>query len=144
MNPKRTSFIIRCTAQDAAAIRAQAKAQHRSVSGYLLYMLERSLWVEEKFAAGLAGSTLERAAPITNVPSEGAKAAIHLCCSVEELDRIQAAALRRRMSINAFILFSVRRYWRAIENVRQGTQRVEASRKAELLTGDEAKPDRQP
>lgn len=141
MSAQRTSFIVRCPAQEASTIRAEAKAQHRSVSGYLLYMLERSLWIEEKFGRGFVRFEPEQTGIITSFASGEAKVAIHLCCSVEELDRIQAAASRRRMSVNAFILFSVRRYWRAIENVRQGTLRVEVSREAGPAVGDQGKPD---
>lgn len=120
----RVSFILRCSREDAANIRNQAVTEHRSVGGYLLRILDRSVWIDEKFTAGLSKSLLVTTPfhlrPIPETP----KTTIHLRCFGHELDRIRQAALRRQMSINEFVLFSLHRYWRAVEKVRDGTPLV--------------------
>jgi uncharacterized protein (DUF1778 family) len=124
----RTSFIIRCSQEEAAMIRSQAATERRSVSACLLNILDRSLWIEEHYAAGLTGSFVPP--PLRGGTAGGtvSKTAIQLYCSVEELARIRQAAVQRCLSINRFILFSLRRHWRAVENLRG--------------TGDSAIPDR--
>ncbi|HXU47820.1 MAG TPA: hypothetical protein VN727_02140 [Candidatus Binatia bacterium] len=109
----RTSLLIRCSPQDAQTIHAEALAQHRSVSGYLLNVLERSIWIEERSQVGLS-YTIKIAPPDA---SEG-RTAIHLRCTVEQADGIRKAAKRRLSSISSFVVFSLRRQWRAAEQIR--------------------------
>lgn len=109
----RTSLLIRCSPQDAQTIHAEGLAQHRSVSGYLLNVLERSIWIEERSQVGLPYA-IKIAPPDT---SEG-RTAIHLRCTVEQANGIRGAAKRRLSSISSFVVFSLRRQWRAAEQVR--------------------------
>jgi hypothetical protein len=109
----RTSLLIRCSRQTAHAIRAEALSEHRSVSGYLLRVIERSLWVEEK---SLAGRSIVPQTVDIEMPHD--RTAIHLRCSEDEASRIRVAAKKRSMSISSFVVFSLRRHWRAVERVR--------------------------
>ena len=52
----RTSLLIRLSHEDAARIREGASSEYRSVSGYLLYVLERSFRIEEVVVRGAADS----------------------------------------------------------------------------------------
>src|SRR6185437_7043921 len=90
-----TSQRERFSPQDAQTIHAEALAQHRSVSGYLLNVLERSIWIEERSQVGLS-YTIKIAPPDA---SEG-RTAIHLHCTVEQADGIRKAAKRRLSSIS--------------------------------------------
>lgn len=119
MDPGRAALLIRCSQQDADALRLQAQSEHRTVSGCLLNILERRLRIEEKFARGISGSFGEKGAldsrlsrPRTN------RTALLLRCSTEEADRIRAAAWKRQMSISNFVVFSLQRHWEAVETIR--------------------------
>jgi len=109
----RTALLLRCTKPEAALIREQAAAETRSVSGCVWRMLERSLWIEEKFAAGLRPANSWRG-PSRRRRAADERAAVLLRCSEEQAERVRRAAARRKMSISAFALFSIRRCWRAI------------------------------
>lgn len=113
---RRTSLLVRCSRQDAQTVHAEASASRRSVSGYLLYVLEQSIWIEDKF---LAGAVLQ-AKYLPAVEPPRSDTAIHLRCTGEEADRIRGAAKRRLISISSFVLFSLHRHWRAVQRVRNG------------------------
>ena len=111
----RTSLLIRCSREDAQKIHAEADAAHRSLSGYLLHVLERSLWIENRFVVGVAY--------IKQTPAVGTRenrTAIHLRCTADEATRIRAASKKRLLSISGFVLFSLQRHWKAVEIVRSG------------------------
>lgn len=109
----RTSLLIHRSRQDAQTIHAEALAQHRSVSGYLLNVVERSIWIEERSQVG-PPYAIKIAPPDT---SEG-RTAIHLRCTVEQANGIRGAAKRRLSSISRFVVFSLHRQWRAVERAR--------------------------
>jgi hypothetical protein len=115
--PKRTSLLIRCSPEDAAAIRERAFEDHRTVAGYLLHVLARSLWIEEKFTAGLNPSQVRLPVLDESLLGHGKRTAIHLRCSVEEANAIRLGAKRRRLSISAFVVFALRRFWNARKSV---------------------------
>jgi hypothetical protein len=48
----RTSLLIRLSHEDAVRIREEAALEYRSLSGHLLFVLDRSIWIEEKVAHG--------------------------------------------------------------------------------------------
>lgn len=110
---RRTSLIIRCRREDAQTIYREAAAQRRNVSGYLLHVMERSLWVEKISLLGL--TQIPGATIFENL---GARTAIHLRCTAEEANRIREAAKRRLLSISKFVVFSLHRQWRAVDRVR--------------------------
>lgn len=110
---RRTSLLIRCSIEDAQMIRTEAATQHRNVNGYLLYVLERSMWIEQRFLAGYSGAVQTPA-----IPRSVSRKAIHLRCTIDEADRIRNAAQTRFLSISNFVVFSLHRHWRAAEKVR--------------------------
>jgi hypothetical protein len=60
MPAPRTPLLIRCSSEDAARVRYHSALDHRSISGYLLYVLERNLTIEERFADGVAPFVVAR------------------------------------------------------------------------------------
>lgn len=110
---RRTSLLIRCSPRDAQAIHSEALAQHRGVSGYLLNVLERSIWIEERSQVGLPYA-IKIAPPDTSE----SRTAIHLRCTVDQANGIRKAAKRRLSSISSFVVFSLHRQWRAAERAR--------------------------
>jgi uncharacterized protein (DUF1778 family) len=115
---RRTSLLLRCSPEDAARIRNQAAQEHRSVAGYLLFVLERNLAIEEKYHDGYTPLMVVHVQDERSVREE--RTAIHLRCSVEQADRIRRAAARRQLSISKFIVFALRRSWRAFERAHRG------------------------
>ena len=112
---RRTSLLVRCSRDEAQKIHVEAMAQHRNVSGYLLFVLERSLWIEDGF---VTGTLFVKQTPVLGAAEN--RTAIHLRCSTEEATRIRAAAKKRLLSISNFVLFSLQRHWKAVEKVRSG------------------------
>lgn len=83
------------------------------MSGYLLHVLERSLWIEEKYGRPLVTLlAAQRGTGIRPVRPKSTRATTLLRCSVDEATRIRVAAKRRQMSISEFVVFSLRRYWK--------------------------------
>jgi uncharacterized protein (DUF1778 family) len=108
----RTTLLIRCSEQQADLIRKEAAAQHRTISGYLLNVLERSLWIESKFGHGLESLP---APELSRSP--GPRTAMLLHCSTESAEAIRRAATKRTISISRFALFSLERQWRSLERL---------------------------
>lgn len=112
-NPDRASIIFRCSPEYAAKIRHLAALNRRTVAGYLLSILDRSLSLDEKYHDGYTPLMIAQGRDL-RAPL-GIRTAIHLRCSTEEANRIRRASARRQMSISRFIVFSLERSWRATE-----------------------------
>jgi len=120
---RRTSLLMRCSLHaatiHAATIRRQAAFEHRSISGYLLNVLDHSLWIEFKYSAGLPPPMFSlKSGDSPHAPDRKDRTAIHLRCDSEQADNIRRGARRRAMSISNFVVFSVRRSWRSLEIAR--------------------------
>jgi uncharacterized protein (DUF1778 family) len=111
----RSVLIIRCSRADADVIRAQARLEHRTVSGYLLHVLDRSLWVD----ATVFDAVSHLVQTPVSLARAGNRTAICLRCSAEEATRIRVGAKRRRMSISNFVIFCLHRRWQATESLGQ-------------------------
>lgn len=118
----RVSLIIRCSPDEAARIRSQASSEHRSLSGYLLYVLERSFRIEDKLGGLPRSFFLDGAESFRSERHGGVRTAVHLRCTDGEAARIRAYAARRHLSISDFVVFSLSRSWNAIEQLRRSAQ----------------------
>jgi uncharacterized protein (DUF1778 family) len=108
----RTALLIRCTVEQALTIRLQAEKERRTVSAYVLNILTSAIEVEDALFRklthyALMNQVLGRKA-VTDV---GQRTAILVRCSCAEADQIRAAAKRRDMPINAFVLQALKRAW---------------------------------
>jgi len=114
-------LLIRLSHEDAARIRKEASAEHRSLSGYLLNVLERSFFIEQKVAHGASTPMLSRQARATlGQQCKKLHTSVHLRCTVEEASRIRAYAARRQLSISDFVVFSLQRLWIAVARLHGG------------------------
>lgn len=111
----RTSLTIRCSKAEAAVLRNQARAENRTVSGCLWNILERILQIEEKLPGPL--TSLVHAEAL--MPSARPRTKILFRCSREQADRIRRAAARRQASISKFVVFALRRHWKAKADTRR-------------------------
>lgn len=108
----RTALLINCSQQELEQMRAYAEAEHRTLSGYVLNIVMRTVTFDESLFASL--NRFAESAPFT-VPQmprpTGPRATMLLRCSIPEATRIRGAAKRRKITISAFILHAVRRSW---------------------------------
>jgi len=121
MESARTSLLIRLSHEDAARIRKDALSEHRSLSGYLLNVLERSFLIEQKLTPGASAPMLSRQARgVLGPQNKRLRTAVHLHCTVEQAARIREYAARRQLSISDFVVFSLHRLWTAIAHLHGG------------------------
>lgn len=121
MNPPRTSLLIRCSSREAAALRAQAADERRTIAGCLLNILDRSLWIEERYSRGITKSFMEKQSRSFRLAYRSSnRTSMLLRCSVPEADRIRGAAWKRDMSISEFVVFSLWRHWQAVRKIHPG------------------------
>ena len=115
---ERTSLIVRCSREDAARARNEASSERRSLSGYLLHILERWMLVEDQFMPKTDQAFFEaQARSVLGRRHKEARTAVHLRCTVDEAARIRHGAARRRLSISDFVVFSLRCLWRAHDRI---------------------------
>jgi uncharacterized protein (DUF1778 family) len=108
----RAVLLVRCSEQEAAGIRGAAHLERRTLSGYVLNVVMRTVAIEEDLFARLhrvAGlnDTLARR-PLRPL---GPRTAFLVRCTQEESSRIRAMAKKRDMNISAFVLHCLRRSW---------------------------------
>jgi uncharacterized protein (DUF1778 family) len=109
--PDRTALLINCSQKELEQMRAYAEAEHRTLSGYVLNIVMRTVTFDENLFA-----TLNRFADVTPLPWQaarpaGPRATMLLRCSIAESTRIRAAAKRRKTNISAFVLHGLQRSW---------------------------------
>ena len=120
----RTSLLIRLSHEDAARIRKEAASQHRTLSGYLLRVLERSIKIEMRTTQVLVDRYRQnilhtRACELIGKQNRKLHTAIQLCCAVDEAAEIRKYAARRQLSIGDFVVFSLWRFWMATSQLEQ-------------------------
>jgi hypothetical protein len=114
----RTSLLIRLSQEDAARVREEASLAYRSLSGYLLFVIDRSIWIEQKVAHGASTPMLSmQARSLVGPQNKKLHTAVHLRCTVEQAARIREYAARRQLSISDFVVFSLRRLWAAVAHL---------------------------
>lgn len=126
MDHSRTALTVRCSQEDAKALRVQALAEHRSISGCMLNVLERHLWIEERYIRGLSDTFIEDTTREFRLNHRrGDRTRMLLRCSEQQARRIRMGARKRRMSISEFVVFCIRRHWEArFQAPGQGTPRI--------------------
>lgn len=108
---ERTALLINCSEQEARQIRAQAKLQRRTVSGYVLNIAMRAagyddqLFIRYKRLSSFGGNSGRQ--PRARQP----RTTLHLHCSEGEARRIRNAAKRRETTICGFVRYSLWRSW---------------------------------
>jgi hypothetical protein len=59
-NPERTALLVRCSVEEAKAIRESARRSGRTLSGYVLHCLRNRLKVEAEIQANLEAIAARR------------------------------------------------------------------------------------
>ena len=132
----RNALLIRCSEIEAGRIRSAARAEDRTLSGYVLHVLKKAWPIEERLRENLdmvrsLNLRIPGGASVRG-PSEkasGPRTALLIRCSTEEASRIRAAARRKRMTVNGYVLDALSRNWRVHEHLQE---RLEQFRRARL------------
>lgn len=111
----RTALLINCSVKEARTIREQARLQDRTVSGYILHIVMKTIEFEntllKRFPVlpGVIHSLSRR----TLRP----RTTILLRCSLQQAKQIRTAAKRSEMTISGFVLQSLRRSWKVTRSI---------------------------
>jgi hypothetical protein len=124
----RTALLIRCSEDEARHIRAYSQRERRTVSAYVLAIVESNLDIEERLLARLTRFTqlngvLSRAV----IRGVGPRTAVLVRCSVTEAKRIREGARRREMRISCFVLHALRRSWTVDTELRRRKEHAAAA-----------------
>jgi len=98
-------LLLRCSKTELGTIKQQAKHERRSINSHVLAILDRALAFEEHLAQ-LQGPNRLKLRQIYFRPP-GPRTVLFLRCSQDEAARIRAAAYRRGIPINEFVLSSL-------------------------------------
>jgi len=110
-------LLINCSAEQAQAVRERAALQRRTVSGYVLHIVLRSVQFEESLAAQQPARVSFSAISAVALRPAGERTTMLIRCSVDEARRIRAAAKRRDTTISGFMLFCLKRSWEVAERL---------------------------
>jgi len=125
MRSARTSLLINCSKREAQQTRANAEIQRRTVSGYVINIVMRSVNLTEKILPTLSSPPLFGVQRKKSSKSLGPRTTLHIYCSADEAKRIRTAAKLRSISISGFVLYCLHRSWKS-ENVLREIQDREA------------------
>jgi hypothetical protein len=93
-------------------IRDRAALERRTVSGYVLNILDRVLRTEDWLFQKLAQfESFNRTLGKPRTRSHGPRTALLIRCTIGEVKRIRAAAARRQIGISDFVVHSLRQVW---------------------------------
>src|SRR5215831_14675379 len=98
-------LLLRCSKTELGEIKREAKRERRSINSHVLAILDRALVFEEHLAR-LQGANRVKPGRVYFRPP-GPRTVLFLRCSQDEAARIRAAAYRRGIPINEFVLSSV-------------------------------------
>jgi uncharacterized protein (DUF1778 family) len=108
----RTALLINCSQEELRRMRDFAELEHRTLSGYVLNIVMRTVAFEENLFTSLPGFQKSNAVLTWQATRPaGPRATMLLRCSTDEATRIRAAAKRRRATMSGFVLHALRRSW---------------------------------
>ena len=107
----RTALLIRCSVEEAAIIREQAKLERRTIGSYVLNIVSRALRFEESLFSNSRYLELHRRFYGAPTRPPGPRTAVLVRCSIEEASQIREAAERRSATISGYVLYSLSRSW---------------------------------
>ena len=112
----RTAILLSCCREDADMVRERARLDNRTVSGYVLNIVLRSVAFEATLRGRLGRAEFD---PIrrAEICPPGPKSPMLLRCSSEQAEAIRAAAKYKRMSVSGFVRSSLRKSWSASEQI---------------------------
>jgi hypothetical protein len=123
----RASLLINLSKKEATEIRARARADMRTVSGYVIFVLVKCMKTSDALINYLRMVPSFRLDHTKKAKVLGPRTTIHIYCSAEQADQIRAAATLRKIPMNQFVLSCLHFYW----NTEDGVSKRLAERKKE-------------
>jgi|SRR5215469_4642704 len=111
---QRAALLIRCITEEAVTIRHCAAVERRTVSGYVLNVLDKALKVEDSLWQQLGQSHFQDLHYVIASSQQrfgGDRTTILIRCTRDEATRIRMAAEHRQITISAFVIHSLQRFW---------------------------------
>jgi uncharacterized protein (DUF1778 family) len=113
----RKALLIRCSTDEAERVRSEAQRTHSKINSYVLNVALRAVQVEDQLFSTL--NVYRSPDRIFSQPSQASRCqdplslrtALLVRCSDEEAARVREAAQRRRTTISAFVLRSLKLAW---------------------------------
>jgi uncharacterized protein (DUF1778 family) len=103
---QRAALLINCSRDEARQMRDNARAQRRTLSGYVLNIVWRTVELQEQMYANFA-----RAREMNSGARPRPRTTVLVRCSNDEAKRIRKAARVRAMTISEYVLRSLHRAW---------------------------------
>jgi uncharacterized protein (DUF1778 family) len=125
----RPSLLIHCSQKEAQQVRKQAALQRRTVSGYVVNIVIRSVAFSDELVSSLGRRAFFKLNQGKRVKATAPRTALHIYCTAEEAKRIRGAASQRNMSISGYVLACLYRSWETEKSVEMMAKAV-APRKA--------------
>lgn len=120
----RTSLLINCSRKEAEQVRKKAGFQRRTVSGYVINIVIRSVEFSDGLVSTLGRSCSFKLPEGKHLKGAAPRTALHIYCGTDEAKRIRAAAFLRKMTICGFVLSCLWRSWESENAMELMTRRV--------------------
>ena len=109
---RRTALLINCSRNEARQMRDNARAQRRTLSGYVLHIVLRTVELQEQMYANF-----ERVREVGSGAKPQPRSTVLIRCSREEAKRIRRAARLTAMTISGFVLRALHRSWEVARTI---------------------------
>lgn len=121
----RTSLLINCARKEAWQVRKRAGLQRRTVSGYVINIVMRSVEFSDGLVSSLGGlPPLFKLDHGKQAKGVAPRTTLHIYCATDEAKRIRGAASMRGMTISGFVLSCLRRSWETEDSMELLNTRV--------------------
>jgi len=102
----RTALLINCSRDEARQMRDNARAQRRTLSGYVLNIVVRTVELQEQMYAHFV-----RPRELNDGAKPRPRTTVLIRCSTGEAKRIRRAAQVRAMTMSGYVLRALHRSW---------------------------------
>jgi hypothetical protein len=109
----RTAILLYCHLEDAQTVRERARLENRTVSGYLLHIVMRSVEFEKGMLTLLNRPKGFRPPVDAWTCPPGPKTTMLLRCSIDQAKAIRTTAKQKGISVSGFVRCALRRSWKA-------------------------------
>lgn len=113
----RASLLLNCSVREAREVRKRAKLQGRTVSGYVVRIVMRSVSLSEEMEKSYKSLPGDWKRYLKKQEHFRPRTTLHVYCSGEQAERIRRTARAQGMSISGLVLRCLRRSWLAEDAV---------------------------
>jgi hypothetical protein len=124
----RTSLLINCSEKEASEVRIRAHAERRTVSGYVINILNGCMEVSDGLVRYLRSVPTFKMDHGKKPKLVGPRTTLHIYCSADEANQIRHAAGLRKIAMSHYVLSCLHRYW----EIEDRLNKRRAERKQEL------------